>query len=166
MASEEEIDEGIDQTALMALAKAKAKKNLKKGEKEAKKKFLEKYPYADTSKFEFITLLDENGDIDKYEVYYKDSDISGYDITSSTFLNNKELTKYLYWQKPWGTSDTVQSFVKNTTDLSVNNFKIYVTNDLFFNVNLPKLEIKNNETSYDYNENSFERRPRMSAALE
>ena len=154
--SEEEIDERNDQKVLMTLAKVTANKNFEKAKDEGKKKFLEKYPYADTSKFEFTAELDDYGEkILKYVTYFKESSDSGYLITSDTFLNNKEWTKYLYWQKPWGTSDTVQSFVKNTTDLSVNNFKIYVTNDSFFDADLPKFDIKNNETSYDYKDNSY-----------
>ena len=156
MPSEEEIDKGIDQTALMPKAKALAKKNLKEGAKEAKKKFLEKYPYADLSKFDFGVILDGYSKIKKYEVKFNlGKNIGSYEITDPTFLNNKEWTKYLYWQKPWGTSSVVQSFTKNTLDIPVNSFKIYVTNDLFFDVDFPKFEIKNNEASNDYKDNSY-----------
>ena len=37
----------------------------------------------------------------------------------------------------------------------MNAFRIYVTNDLFFDVNLPKLEIRNNENSNDYKDNPY-----------
>ena len=154
--SKEEIDAAIDQTALMSKAKTLAKKNLYEGPKEAKKQFLKKYPYADLSKFDFGVLLDGSGNIKKYVTKFSlGENIGSYEITEPTFLKNKEWTKYLYWQKPWGTSDVVQSFVKNTNNISVNSFKIYVTNDLYFDVNFPKFDIKNNEASYDYKDNSY-----------
>ena len=37
----------------------------------------------------------------------------------------------------------------------MNSFKIYVTDNLFFDANLPKLEIKNNENSNDYKDNPY-----------
>ena len=134
---------------------AKVKRNLKEGPKEGKKRFLAKYPYANLSKFEFKVILKDNGDVDKYETYYKISDISSFDITSDTFQNNKEWKKNFYWQEPWGVRGTVQSFIKNSSDLTVNSFKIYVTNDLFFDVDFPKFEIKNNESSNDYKDNPY-----------
>ena len=42
-----------------------------------------------------------------------------------------------------------------SSDLNVNSFKIYVTDDLFFDANLPKLEIRNNENSNDYKDNPY-----------
>ena len=157
MLSKEEIDTAIDQTALMPKAKELAKKNLYEGPKEAKKKFLEKYPYANLSKFDFGVILDGFGKIKKYVTKFNlGENIGSYEITDPSFINNKEWTKYLYWQKPWGTSDVVQSFVKNTNEhIPVNSFKIYVTNDLYFDVNFPKFDIKNNETSNDYMDNSY-----------
>ena len=94
MSSEEEIDKGIDQTALMPEAKALAKKNLKKGAMEAKKEFLKKYPYADLSKFDFSVLLDGYSKIKKHVVKFNlGKNIGSYEITDPTFLNNKEWTK-------------------------------------------------------------------------
>ena len=148
-------DDKILSAAFRSEIIAKVKRNLKEGPKEAKKRFLAKYPYANLSKFEFKVILKDNGDVDKYETYYKISDISGYDITSTTFQNNEEWKQNLYWQKPWGVRGTVQSFTENTSDMTVNSFKIYVTNDLFFNVDFPKFEIKNNEASNDYKDNSY-----------
>ena len=40
-------------------------------------------------------------------------------------------------------------------DLNVNAFRIYVTDDLFFDANLPGLEIRNNENSNDYKDNPY-----------
>ena len=67
----------------------------KEGQVNAKREFLKKHPDADVSKFRFEVRLTDDGDIDEYETYYKLSDKESYDITSDTFLNNKEWTKYL-----------------------------------------------------------------------
>jgi hypothetical protein len=88
----------------------KVKTNLKNGTEESRRRFIKKYPYANLNKFEFQVNLDKDGDIDKYVVYYKIDDVSSYDITSDTFLNNKEWMKHLYWQEPWGIKGTVQPF--------------------------------------------------------
>lgn len=61
----------------------------------------------------------------------------------------------MYWQEPWGISGTVQPLINNSSDLTVNSLKIYVTNNEFFDVDLPQFEIKNNETSNDYKDNSY-----------
>ena len=76
------------------------------------------------------------------------------DITTNAF---KELySGELYWSpRIWGTTGTVQPFVKNSSDLNVNSFKIYVTNDLFFDANFPKLGMKNNVSSNDYKDNPY-----------
>ena len=37
----------------------------------------------------------------------------------------------------------------------MNSFKIYVTDNSFFDANLPKLEISNNENSNDYKNNPY-----------
>ena len=74
---------------------AKVLKNLKIGKANAKKKFLEKYPYADVSKFSFEVKLTDEGDIHRYETYFKLTEKDSFDITSDTFLNNKEWVKYL-----------------------------------------------------------------------
>ena len=74
---------------------AKVKKNSKDGPEEANRRFIARYPFADVSKFEFDVELKTNGDIDKYITSYKISDEDSYDISSSTFLNNKDFVKYL-----------------------------------------------------------------------
>ena len=120
----------------------KVKTNLKNGTEESKRRFIKKYPYANLNKFEFQVDLDKDGDIDKYIVYYKIDDVSSYDITSGTFLNNKEWMKHLYWQEPWGIKGTIQPFTKNTTmNRKVNYLKIYVTPDQFFEITLPEFDI-------------------------
>ncbi len=72
---------------------AKVLKNLKIGQANAKRKFLEKYPDADVSKFRFKVELTEEGDIDSYETYFKLTEKDSFDITSDTFLNNKKMDK-------------------------------------------------------------------------
>ena len=62
----------------------------------------------------------------------------------------------MYWSpRIWGTAGTVQPFLKNSSNVDVNSFKIYVTDDLFFDVNLPEFNIRNNESSNDYKDNSY-----------
>ncbi len=74
---------------------AKVLRNLKIGQVNAKKKFLEKYPDADVSKFNFEVKLTDEGNIGSYETYFKLTEKDSFDITSDTFLNNKKWTKYL-----------------------------------------------------------------------
>ena len=87
-------------------------------------------------------------------VSFKVRDEQFLDITTNAF---KELySGELYWSpRIWGTTGTVQPFVKNSSSVDVNSFKIYVTDDLFFDANLPKLEIRNNESSNDYKDNPY-----------
>jgi hypothetical protein len=133
----------------------KVKTNLKNGTEESKRRFIKKYPYANLNKFEFQVDLDKDGDIDGYTVYYKIDDVSSYDITSGTFLNNKEWMKHLYWQEPWGIKGTVQPFIKNTTmNRKANYLKIYVTSDQFFEITLPEFDISNG-SSNDYKVNTY-----------
>ena len=70
-------------------------KNLKIGQANAKREFLKKYPYADVSKFKFQVMLTDEGDINRYETYFKLTEKDEFDIKSDTFLNNKTWTKYL-----------------------------------------------------------------------
>jgi hypothetical protein len=133
----------------------KVKTNVNKGSEESKRRFIKKYPYANLSKFEFQAGLDKDGNIDGYTVYYKIDDVSSYDITSDTFLNNKEWVKHLYWQEPWGIKGTVQPFTSNTTTTrKVNYIKIYVTSDQFFEITLPGFDISNG-SSNDYKDNTY-----------
>ncbi len=72
---------------------AKVLKNLKIGQANAKREFLKKYQYADVSKFSFQVMLTDEGDIDRYETYFKLTENDSFDITSDTFLNNKKMDK-------------------------------------------------------------------------
>ena len=84
---------------------AKVLKNLKIGQANAKRKFLEKYPDADISKFKFEVKLTEEGDIDSYKIkiYVTDdkwfvSDLSPYTITntlSPDYMKNPFLASLL-----------------------------------------------------------------------
>ncbi len=40
-------------------------------------------------------MLTDEGDIDRYETYFKLTENDSFDITSDTFLNNKKWIKYL-----------------------------------------------------------------------
>ena len=91
----------------------KVKKKSKEGPEEAKRRFIARYPFADVSKFEFDVELKTNGDIDKYVTSFKISDEDSYDITSSTFLNNKDFFKYPTnnkWPEIWSGKGSVPSF--------------------------------------------------------
>ena len=81
---------------------AKVLRNMKIGQANAKRKYLEKYPDADVSKFRFEVELTEKGDIDSYDTYFKLTEKDSFDITSDTFLNNKKWTKYLTSNKERG----------------------------------------------------------------
>ena len=56
--------------------------------------FLKKYPNADIDKFRFEVSIDQHLNVEK-NIYYKIDDTTSYDITSNTFLNNKQWTRYL-----------------------------------------------------------------------
>ena len=92
---------------------AKAKKNSIEGPEEAKRRFKARFPFADMSKFEFDVELSKNGDISEYNTSFKISDTESYDITSKTFLKNKDYVKYLKikkWPKIWEYGGNVPSF--------------------------------------------------------
>ena len=141
---------------------AKVLKNLKIGQANAKRKFLEKYPDADVSKFKFEVKLTEEGDIDSYETYFKLTEKDSFDITSDTFLNNKKWTKYLTSNKDkgfgiWFADGTVQPYDINhetTTSMDINKIKIYVTDDKWFVSDLSPYTITNT-LSPDYMKNPF-----------
>ena len=148
---------------------AKVLKNLKIGQANAKRKFLEKYPDADVSKFKFEVKLTEEGDIDSYETYFKLTEKDSFDITSDTFLNNKTWKKYLtsnkergfgIWfadgtvpkfqntrfpnnptRQEWGKHPFIDSTFQKPVNLgyALNKFKIYVTNTEYFVSNFPDI---------------------------
>ncbi len=138
---------------------AKVLKNLKIGQANARRKFLEKYPDADVSKFKFEVKLTEEGDIDSYKTYFKLTEKDSFDITSDTFLNNKTWKKYLTSNKErgfgiWFADGTVQPFKRNTTTKGINKFKAYVTKDKYFGASLLPLSV-NNTSDADYKNNPY-----------
>ena len=74
----------------------KAMKTAKQVKIRMKNDFLKKYPNADLSKFDFEVYLNQNGTLDSTNIFFKNSDVLSTDITSSTFLNDKTMTKYLF----------------------------------------------------------------------
>ena len=132
----------------------KALNNLKVTKKQLKEEFVKKYPNAHLDRFSFNVVLSKTGDVTGMSVSFKVRDGQFLNITTNAF---KELySGELYWSpRIWGTTGTVQPFVKNLSDLNVNLFKIYVVDGLFFNANLPGLEIKNNEGSNNYKDNPY-----------
>ncbi len=153
---------------------AKVLKNLKIGQANAKREFLKKYPYADISKFSFQVMLTDEGDIDRYETYFKLTENDSFDITSDTFLNNKKWIKYLTSNKKkseaevkakakdkgfgiWFANGTIQTYDINhetTTNMDINKIKIYVTDDKWFLSDLSPYTITNT-LSADYKKNPF-----------
>ena len=121
---------------------AKVLRNMKIGQDNAKRKFLEKYPDADVSKFKFEVKLTDEGDIDSY-----------------TFLNNKTWTIYLTSNKDkefgiWFADGTVQPYKKNTTTKDTNKFKAYVTDNEYFEASLPPFSITNTSDK-NYKKNPY-----------
>ena len=148
----------------------KVMRNSVEGPKESKRRFIKKYPDADVNKFEFDVELGPTGDITEYIVSYKISDGESYDITSETFLNNKDLVKYLTinkWPKIWSADGSVPKFchirypsnpfredfghhkvidVKFQKpvglDYNPTKFKIYVNNNDFFMSNFESIKAR------------------------
>ncbi len=113
----------------------KVLKNMKIGQANTKREFLKKYPDADVSKFRLEVELTDEGDIDRYETYFKLTEKDLFNITSDTFLNNKKWTKYLTSNKDrgfriWYPNGTIQPYEKNTTKKDIDKFKVYVIKSL------------------------------------
>ena len=92
----------------------KARRLTKDTKEEMRRDFLKKYPDADIDKFDFEVSVDQDLNIEK-NIYYKIDDTVYYDITSDTFLNNKEWTKYLTVNKKvgfriWSLKDEIPKF--------------------------------------------------------
>ena len=106
----------------------KALRNLRSTKKSLKNDFKKKYPNANIKLFSFNVTLSKSGDVTGTSVSFKVRDGQFLGITTNAF---KELySGELYWlPRIWGTTGTVQPFVKNPSDLNVNSFKIYVTNE-------------------------------------
>jgi hypothetical protein len=81
-----------------------------------------------------------------------------FDISSDTFKNNKEWTKFLYWPVLWDIKGTVQKFKVPTVEgkgphswkfeKDVKLTKIYISNSNYFEINLrlPEITYKHNST--------------------
>ena len=122
----------------------KARKNYQSAVDREKSKFKREYPDADTSDFVFDADLTATGNVVRTFTRYKNENGELFQITGYLF-NKLYSSDTLYWEpKIWGPAGKIQPFVKNSSDLKVNSFKVYVTNDSFFDVDLPKFEIKNN----------------------
>ncbi len=72
----------------------KAMRLAKDTREEMRRDFPKKYPDADINKFRLEVSVDQDLNVKK-NIYYKLDDTISYDITSDTFMNNKEWTKYL-----------------------------------------------------------------------
>ena len=72
----------------------KAMRLAKDTREEIRRDFPKKYPDADINKFRLEVSVDQDLNVKK-NIYYKLDDTISYDITSDTFMNNKEWTKYL-----------------------------------------------------------------------
>ena len=132
----------------------KARRNYESAVEREKLKFKREYPDANVNDFLFDADLNASGDVIRSFTRYRNEGGELFEITGELF--DKFYADTLYWQpRIWGTAGTIQPFVKNSTDLNVNAFRIYVTDDLFFDANLPKLEIRNNENSNDYKDNPY-----------
>ncbi len=60
-----------------------------------KENFQKKHPYADLSRFEFLVYIDDEIRVTQAFINFKICKGNYIDINTSTFLNNKEYTKYL-----------------------------------------------------------------------
>ncbi len=83
-------------------------------EEEMRRDFLKKYPNADIDKFRFEVSVYKDLHVEK-TIYYNLDERSSFDITSDTFLNNKEWTKYLTINKKvefgiWSLKDEILKF--------------------------------------------------------
>lgn len=131
----------------------KALRNLRSTKKRLRDEFKKKYPYAMVNRFSFNVTLSKTGDVTGTSVSFKIRDGQFLDITTDMF--KESYSNELYWSpRIWDPSGTVQPFTKNSSDLKVNSFKVYVMDDSFFNIDFPQFEIKNNKTSNDYKDNS------------
>ena len=152
----------------------KAIENAKSKRAEMKSEFLKKYPNADLSKFDFEVDLNKDGTVQSTSIYFKNSDILSTDITSSTFLNDKTMTKYLYsntkhniYPEMWKIGWTVQKLprgkrhvgfygkpyywdefpAKYILEYPINKFRVYVNNTDYFMSDLLPLNITTKNTA-------------------
>ena len=76
--------------------------------------------------------LNKNGTVQSTFVYFKNSNILSTDITSSTFLNDRTTTKYLYsntskyaYSKIWKIGGTVQKLPRGKRHVGFNGKSYY-----------------------------------------
>ena len=114
--------------------------------------FFTKYIDADPSRFVF-----KNG-----KVWFKlnpDNEYRLLAIESDTYQRTPSWTKYLTSYKErsfgiWFADGTVQPYKKNITTKDINKFKLYVTEDKYFEASLPPFSITNT-SSADYKKNPY-----------
>ena len=92
----------------------KAMRLAKDVREEMRRDFLKKYPDADINKFRFEVSVDQDLNVEK-NIFYKINNTISYDITSDTFKNNTEWTKYLTINKKvgfgiWSLKDEIPKF--------------------------------------------------------
>ena len=153
-------------------------------DKQFKEYFLKKYPYADMTKFYFEHDIKKDGSWEKTITYFKNSPTVSTDITSDTFKNDPNMTKYLTINKPkenfpnfWKTGGEIQVLprgkrhvgfykksyysdecpVEYVLNYPINQFHIYVNNTDFFPSNLPPLYINTDQNAtWDIRKNYFQ----------
>ena len=145
--------------------------------------FKKKYPYADMSKFYFQHDINKDGSWEKTTIYFKNNEYVSTDISSDTFKNDPQMTKYLYINKPqehfpkiWKLGGTIQILPKGNRHVGydgksywdnfpteyvlnypLNQFRIFVNNTDYFQSNFPGLNITTNDNAkWNLNESYFQ----------
>ena len=151
-------------------------------DKKFKDYFLKKYPYANMSKFYFEHDINKDGSWQK-TIYFKNNDYVSTDISSDTFKNDPEMTKYLTINKPhfpkiWKLAEgEIQELPRGKKHVGyvgkgyywdnfpteyvlnypINQFRIYVNNTDYFPSNLPPLYINTDQNAlWDIRKNYFQ----------
>ena len=148
------------------------KKEEKILDKKLKENFLKKYPYADMSKFSFESDFLPDGSWDQSHIYFINNENIQTDITSDTFKNDPNMTKYLYINKPhfpkiWMVGGEIQKLpigrrhvgytgksyywdnfpVEYILNYPINQFRIYVNDQDYFQSQLEGLNITTNDNA-------------------
>ena len=71
-------------------------KNISTAKDALKMDIILKYPNADLTRFEFNSIVDQNGNVSSKKVFLKNKFDGSFetDITSDAFLNDPKMTKY------------------------------------------------------------------------
>ena len=152
----------------------KVKKEQKILDKKLKENFKKKYPYTDMSKFSFESTFLSDGSWDYSKIYFINSPWLQTDISSNTFKNDPNMTKYLTinklkenFPKIWKIGGNVQELPKGNRHVGydgksyywdnfpteyilnypINQFRIYVNNTDYFQSNFPGLNITTNDNA-------------------